>query len=454
MINRLFSSQLRLNMASGVATTIINVVTMGIAYPIYLHFLGYETYGVWLVVGTVLSFAQLGDLGIGQAVMKLVAEDYGRDDIKGIQRYVTSALAMLVLSGTIVLTIILALKSQIINAFGLSGRNAETVSWLLPYMSILSIYVFTVQAVNSTLSGLGRMDLANYTLSIGRIVTVGTASVLLYKGWGIRSLLIANIISYVFVQIISLIYIRRIIPIRLMRTGNLDMDRCKRILSFGSGIMGGTLVSMLGSPFSKFMLTRYAGITTVPVFEIAFNGAMQFRNLIEAGFRAFMPELSRITANMNQKVIERIGTLNRRAFELIIFAGIPMYLTMLIFASPLLKIWLRGNFSEAIPSAFVVMLIATFVNLCSVPSYYFLMGMGRVRDVLAGRSITWFTNMGLIACVAIYTGTLSVPIMGICLCISWCFSTSYFLWRFHSVMSGHQREVDLTDRLSTGVIAN
>ena len=63
MIRRLFSSQLRINMVSGIAGTIVNSIVLAIAYPVYLHFLGYEKYGVWLVLDTILTFAQLGDLG-------------------------------------------------------------------------------------------------------------------------------------------------------------------------------------------------------------------------------------------------------------------------------------------------------------------------------------------------------------------------------------------------------
>jgi hypothetical protein len=33
-------------MASGVAATIANSIVLAIAYPVYLHFLGYEKYGV------------------------------------------------------------------------------------------------------------------------------------------------------------------------------------------------------------------------------------------------------------------------------------------------------------------------------------------------------------------------------------------------------------------------
>ena len=64
MIRKLFSSQLRINMVSGVAATVVNLVVLAIAYPAHLYFLGYETYGVWLILATVLTFAQLSNLGI------------------------------------------------------------------------------------------------------------------------------------------------------------------------------------------------------------------------------------------------------------------------------------------------------------------------------------------------------------------------------------------------------
>ena len=94
MIRKLFSSQLRINMFSGVAATVLNIVVLAVAYPIYLHFLGYEKYGVWLVLATVLSFAQLGNLGVGRAIMKLVAEEHGRGNIEAIRQYVATAIVI------------------------------------------------------------------------------------------------------------------------------------------------------------------------------------------------------------------------------------------------------------------------------------------------------------------------------------------------------------------------
>jgi len=352
-----------------------------------LHFLGYETYGVWLVLATVLSFAQLGNLGIGQAVMKLVAEEHGRGDTEGIQRYVTTALALLCLSGSLVLIAVLVFKTQIIAAFKLSNENAETVSWLLPYIGILSIYVFIVQALNATLSGLGRMDLANYVQSFGRIAAVTVTAVLLYTGRGIESLLIGNTISYVFIHLISLICIWRIASIHLLRINNLDAQRGKRILPFGGAVFGGSVISMFLSPFNKLMLSRYAGVSTIPVYEIAFRASMQVRGLVEAGLKALMPEISRIGANMTRYAKDRISQINRRAMKLIFLFGVPMYCGIIILLTPLLKFWLRQGFVDELPVAFRIMLISTFLSLLSVPSYYTLLGLGMVRYTLMSHII-------------------------------------------------------------------
>ncbi len=379
VLKRLLSSQLRINMASGVVVTVINAAAMMVAYPLYLHFLGYEEYGVWLVLATVLTFAQLGNLGIGQAVMKLIAEEHGRDNIQGIQQYVTTALALLCLSGSLVLIVVLLLKTQIIAVFKLSDENAQTALWLLPYSGILSIYVLLVQVLNATLSGLGRMDLANYAQSLGRILAVAVAATLLFSGRGIESLLIGNSIMYVFVHVVSLIFIWRIAKLRLLRVRNLDTQRAGRILRFGGVVFGGSVISMLLGPFNKLMLSRYAGVSSIPVYEIAFRGSMQIRGLFEAGLRALMPEISRIGANMTRNAKDRISQIYRRGMKLIIICGLPLFVVLFAFAHVLLKFWLQKRFVETLPGAFRLMLIVTFLSLLGVPAYHTLLGLGKAK---------------------------------------------------------------------------
>lgn len=161
---------------------------------------------------------------------------------------------------------------------------------------------------------------------------------------------------------------------------------------------------------------------------------MQLRNLIEAGFRALMPEISRISADMTKCVKDRISHLYRRAMKLIIVFGIPAYATIFIFVTPLLRIWLREQFVHGIPFAFRIMLVATFINLLGVPSYYLLLGMGRIRIVFTARCITWLTSMALVTMIVVNRNYLSVPAVCMTLIISWFLSSTYMIWHFYSVI--------------------
>jgi O-antigen/teichoic acid export membrane protein len=178
------------------------------------------------------------------------------------------------------------------------------------------------------------------------------------------------------------------------------------------------------------MLSRYAGVSIIPIYEMVFQGSMQFRGLIEAGFRALMPESSRVSAKITSQSIGRMTMLNRRAIKLIAMLGIPMYTVAFISATFFLKIWLGDKFIPSIPLALRIMLIASFVNLLGVPSYYFLLGMGHARDVLVSRCISWLINMALIVLIAVSTNHLSVTVICVCLIISWSLSSTYIIWRF------------------------
>lgn len=407
MIKKLLSSQLRINMVSGVAATVLNILVLAVAYPIYLHFLGYEKYGVWLVLTTVLSFAQLGNLGISQAVMKLVAEEYGRGNIEAIQQYVATATVILTATGAAILLIMLVFKTQIVGVFKLTSDNEHIMLWLLPYIGCLSIYVFIAQTLNATVSGLGRMDLANWAQSLGRIVAVTTAGSLLYSGRGIESLLIGNTLSYVLIHVVSLILIRRIAHIRFLRIGNFNAQCCKRLLHFGGGVFGGSLISMLFDPFNKLMLSRYSGVATVPVYEIAYKGAMQIRCLIESALRPIMPEISCILGTTYANAANRIQTINKKAMKLILYCGVPLYGILFLATEGLLQFWLREKYDSSIPLAFRLMLIGAFINILAVPAYQTLLGLGKASVSIVSSAIISGGNFVLVIMIAVFFNHVS-----------------------------------------------
>jgi O-antigen/teichoic acid export membrane protein len=428
IVREAFGSQLRRNMVSGVVTTVINTVVMVVAYPIYLHYLGYEKYGVWLVLATVLTFVQLSNLGIGPAVMKLVAEEYGRGNTKGIQSYVTTAIWTLAVTGCIALVVLILLAKPIIGLFKLGPENAALAERFLPYIGILTVYAFLTQILTAALSGMGRMDQANYRDSASRVISLGVTAVLLIYGYGIVSLLIGTATNYLLIHITSILLIRKIVSLHILKF-NWDIERFKKLVGFGGAVLGSSIVNMLFSPFNKLMLSRYAGVSTIPIYEIAFTGSMQIRCLAEVGLRALMPEISRIGGNMTTEARNRISQLNSRAMKLIFLLGIPMYGAIILVATPLLKIWLGQKFVEELPWPFRIMLVSAFVSLLGIPAYYTFLGLGRVRYILTTHIILSGVSALIVLAMAMVWKDVSVVKVCFGILVATVFSTLYLTWQ-------------------------
>jgi len=433
MIKKLLSSQLRINMASGVVTTVINTAVMLISYPIYLHYLGYEKLGVWMVLATVLTFVQMCNLGMGPAVTKLVAEEYGRGNTEGIQSYVTTALWTLAVTGCIALVVLILVAKPIIGLFKLGPENAAIARQLLPYMGMLTVYAFLVQILTATLSGLGRMDQANYRDSACRAISLGVAAVLLILGYGIVSLLIGSAINYLLIHITSILLIRKIVSLHILKF-NWDIERFKKLVSFGGAVLGGSIISMLFSPFNKLMLSRYAGVSTIPIYEIAYTGSMQIRALFEASLRALMPEISRIGSDMTVQARERISQIYRRSMKLIFLFGTPIYVALAVFAPVLLNLWLRDRFVETLPGAFRIMLIGTFLSLVCVPAYYALMGLGWIRYCFLSQVIQGSVNAGVVGILLLFVGTVSISSVALAVMLAMGATCLYIVWKNRSIM--------------------
>jgi O-antigen/teichoic acid export membrane protein len=441
----LFASQLRRNIVVGSGMSILNALFSFLSYPIYLHFLGYQKYGVWLALSTVLTFAQLGNLGINPAVSKLVAESHGSGDISGVQRCLTTAWLTVSLAGTAVICIVISLKPHILALFRLTGDNAHLMSELLPYVALFSTYIFIVELLNAALVGWGRADLESYYRTASQAIALILSALLLARGYGVMSLLLGNAAAYVAMHFFGVITLRRKIGARLLVLGNPDFRGLSRMLRFGGWVFGGSLVNMTLSPLNRILISRYAGVAALPIYEIAFGSSMRIRVLLEGGIRAMMPEISRISRPITQETLRRAAGLKRAGANVINNLGIPLYVFLILFASPLLKIWLRTQFRPELPVVFRIMLIGSFFSLLCVPGYYILMGLGEAKSCFISSAIQWCGSFTLIGIAFLLTGKVSVITVSVSLGVGLSLCTIYVLWKMHRLTGNALNPTPLSD---------
>ena len=400
------SSQLRRNTLAGAASAVAGALIAAISYPVYLHFLGYEHYGLWLAVAIVLNFTQFGNLGLAPAVATKVAEDFARRDFAGIRVTVSTALFTLTFVGLLAVASVLLFGRYIVGAMRLSPALAHQAHGLLPFVALLSLYVVQIETLNAVLVGLGRLDLSVGTQVLSRALSLVVSASLLAAGVGVMSLPIANLAGYAFLHLASLTLARRITGHTCLALRGFAFARLRTLATFGSGVVACSLMSLLLGPLNKFTLIRYAGPGSVPVYDLAWNVSMQLRSVLESGFRSLMPEVSRLAALRSSKSPSRIATVNHRAIKLIFAVGLPAFALVFLVASPALRFWLGGRFRSEIVPALRLLLVGCFLSLLGVPGYYTLLGLGKIKQVLASHIAQSGTNAGLVF-IGLMSGTAS-----------------------------------------------
>lgn len=394
LLRQIFGSQARRNVAATGSASLVAAAVSLVAYAVNLRYLGLRSYGVWLALSFIVTLAQLGNLGMAPAVTKYVAEYFGKPEVEKVQQCIASAY-LVTIGATLSLVVALTvLRGWVVGLLNLDPNTENMAITLVPWVAGLSAYTVLSQVSTAALSGLGRADLTAVLTAVGRLVALAVAWGMLAAGEGLWSLVVGNFAGSLCTHLAAEWLVRQACPIRLLKRENFTSDGFRRLFVFGTGVVGSSLMQMLLGPLNRLLLTRFAGVESVPIFEVAWGAAMQVRSLLASGLQALLPDFSRAASSGNHN---RVRHLLRQAYKLLLAVGVPLYLGLFLAAKLVLGWWLGPGFDGHILPCFRVMLVGSFVSLLGVPAYFRLLGAGRVRDTFTAH----FVQSGLSAALAI-----------------------------------------------------
>jgi O-antigen/teichoic acid export membrane protein len=408
LLSKLRGSQFNRNMSAGSMMAVIGSCLAIVSYPIYLHFLGYHRYGLWLVLSVVVSVAQLGNLGIPWALMKLVAEDHAHEDWEGVKTYINIGCGIILGIGLLFVSGVLLARSYIVHWFKLSGSDAAMVQSMLPYVALLSVLVLLFSTFNASLGGLGRIDLTSYNETLAQVFVIAACSLLLFLGLDMRGMVFGTLVGYLAAQAISFAQVQSVLPIPLIARTRISRAKARQLLGTGGWIMSGSVFTATFIPFTRLMLSRFAGMEAVTVNEICLTGSMRVRSVFELAIRPMMPEISNLRVKDQSKLADHIRRMDRKAFLVSFGAALPVFILLFLAMNPLLHLWLHKSFNSALPNTFRIALVGAFASLLACSAYYMLIGLGRAQDAAYSAAIQFAVNAALLLGIAIFTGHVTV----------------------------------------------
>src|SRR5262245_28450981 len=153
------------------------LVTLGVGFlltPFLVHSLGPSTYGLWVLVGSVVAYGALLDFGIAAAITKYVAEYRANYDTQQVHSLIATVTVMYLALGMLVIVIAVPIAIVFPVVFNVPPAQRNEATWLVILSSVAVGIAIPCTTTNAILRGLQRFDFINLLGVVGTLLSAAS----------------------------------------------------------------------------------------------------------------------------------------------------------------------------------------------------------------------------------------------------------------------------------------
>jgi O-antigen/teichoic acid export membrane protein len=282
---------LRWNFVFQYGWVLTNVFNSLILLPLYIKYINSNTLGVWLATTAILNWMTLADPGIGEVLQQNLAQYRGKKQYDEIGKSIGSGL---VSSGIIVLVAIMVGYGCYFALPIIIDKDASQYP-NLPAALIIAVIATGMSLVSFTLSGInqGLHNAAHVAISslTANFLFLFVNLFLLFTGFGIMSIALANLTRALFINAFNIISL-----LRLLKRENMSIilqkAHFKRFIKIFSFTSASKIISGLSGSVDMLILARFIAPSMITVLEINKRPLNLTNSLIGRHSVALMPLIS------------------------------------------------------------------------------------------------------------------------------------------------------------------
>ena len=384
--------QLKLNTFWGMGRSVTGSLLFAASYPLYVHYLGLNVLGIWVMLMAIVTTLQLGAIKLPEAATKFVSEALMQQDNLRIRQY-SSSLILAVLFLGLVLVAILSVGREFIGGF-FHGVTADPRQFpmLIVYSSLITFMAMLAETIAGIVSGSGRMDRAFMAEILGRLVIFAVSLLLLVSQFGLMSLFYASFVGYGVYIVLGLIFMRRSLGFFPLGLRNFSRKHLHQMTRFSLPLLSGSLLFCFAAPFNRLLLGLMISPAAASIYEIADKGAMLISAQTHFALRPLLPKISGLMALADYEQISRL-CLNTVRF--IITWATPLFFILFVAVDYIVPFWLHTERDAEIVFNLRILLVGNYASLVRNPFFYTFMGMGRVSYCFYADMIAPLVNVVL-----------------------------------------------------------
>jgi O-antigen/teichoic acid export membrane protein len=344
--------------------------------PFIVGHLGQESFGLWLLVGSLLGYFDLLDLGVRSALLRYAARERALGERGNLVEVVRRAMGAATAAAGLALVGFAALGAglQEFLAAG-SGVGPATVRTLVLLAGANLALGFVVAFFSGLLAGASRYDLTNAAGVTGAVVRAGLTVVVLRAGWGIAGLAAVVLASSALQCAAMAVLARRLYPgVRLaplVPVGAVAKD----LVRYGLSSVLLQLAVRIVYYTDSIVIAAYLTKSAVATFGIAATLIEFLRQFVSSMTNVLTPVASAMDAREDRAGLR---SLLERGTSLSLVLAAPVLATFLLDRGRFIRLWVGPEF-DGTPPVLRILAIGQAVALPTLTASVVLYAMNRHR---------------------------------------------------------------------------
>lgn len=176
--------------------------------PLTIKYIGSTNYGIWLTLSSIITWAALFDLGLGNGLKNKLAEDIALNNMARAKSYVSSTYAMLIVIALMLLAVFFIVNPFINwhNILNVPEHSLQNLNYLVSVIFTFFCFQFIIQLINTVLT-------ANQAPALPALLSVLSQITTL--------LAVLFLINFTGSSLIYLTYTFTAIPLLVLLTGSI-----------------------------------------------------------------------------------------------------------------------------------------------------------------------------------------------------------------------------------------
>lgn len=302
-------------------TLVANIIVAFFMLPFMLDSLGDRAYGMWVIIGSIISFYGMFDLGLSSATQRFFAYVLPSGDEDELNRVLSTSFVLFFFVGIIALVVTLLGAASA----PLFLDQNDDISLFVGAFTIIGIGVaisFPFYVFNGVLTANLRYDFSCYVQLFKLTLRTFLFVYLLKNNASIVELAIATVVADVFGYVLLFVSARKLAPWMKIRYSSFDKLRMKDYFNYGGYAVLSSASDNARHTVDSFILGATVGLATVAHYNVAAQLAIYIQKAINSIFGVMTPIFTSYHSRGEKEVArERLIFVTKLAVIVSVMAG-------------------------------------------------------------------------------------------------------------------------------------